>query len=422
MSIHPTFAPIAIWTIVGASLLAILFRPRGVAPWVAAVAGALALVLFGLLSPTAAARAIARGDDVYLFLGGMMVLAEIARGAGVFDWIAAGAVRASHGSAFRLFVLIFGACVAVTIVLSNDATAVVLTPAVAAAAARARARPLPYLYACAFVANAASFVLPISNPANLVIFGGALPSLATWIALFALPSLAAILATFGALAIVSRDDLHGSIERPNAVARLSRAGRVASGGIALAASALVVASFRGAALGATTASAALVVFVAVALTDRGAVKSLARDVSWSVIALVAGLFVFVAAIDRTGFLGVARAALLRAGASPPSLGIAAVGLVTAAASNIANNLPIGLLAGFALASTPHARAIASATAIGVDLGPNLSINGSLATLLWLVALRREGIAIDALAFLRIGALVVTPALLLALGALTLVAR
>ena len=47
----------------------------------------------------------------------------------------------------------------------------VLTPAGYAATKHARVGPLPYLFSCAFVANAARFVLPISNPANLVVYG-----------------------------------------------------------------------------------------------------------------------------------------------------------------------------------------------------------------------------------------------------------
>ena len=73
-----------------------------------------------------------------------------------------------------------------TIFLSNDATAVVLTPAVAAAVKTAKVKdPLPYLFVCAFIANAASFVLPISNPANLVIYGSHMPPLLQWLPRFA---------------------------------------------------------------------------------------------------------------------------------------------------------------------------------------------------------------------------------------------
>ena len=61
--------------------------------------------------------------------------------------------------------------------------------------------------------------------------------------------------------------------------------------------------------------------------------------------------------------------------------------------------------------------VTQALLIGIDLGPNLSVTGSLATILWLVALRREGVHVGAWQFLRLGLVVMPPALLLALGGL-----
>ena len=103
-----------------------------------------------------------------------------------------------------------------TVFLSNDATAVVLTPAVFAATQAAKIdKPLPYLFICAFVANAASFVLPISNPANLVVFGGGAHAAADGLAAdFALPSFAAIVVTFAVLRFRLRRDLGGTVGRP----------------------------------------------------------------------------------------------------------------------------------------------------------------------------------------------------------------
>ncbi len=127
----------------------------------------------------------------------MMLLAEIAREEGLFAWLAAVATSHAKGSARRLFLLTYGVGTIVTIFLSNDATAVVLTPAVAAAVNTAKAeQPLPYLLICAFIANAASFVLPISNPANLVIYGSHMPPLLHWLPAYLLPSAVSIAATY----------------------------------------------------------------------------------------------------------------------------------------------------------------------------------------------------------------------------------
>jgi arsenical pump membrane protein len=239
-------AHIAIWSICVLAALAILIRPRGWPEAVWAVAAALLLVTFSLLPWHQALRAVAQGVDVYLFLAGMMLLAELARTEGLFDWLAAVATRAARGSAERLFVLIYLVGTVVTILLSNDATAVVLTPAVYAAARSARAEPLPLLFVCAFIANAASFVLPISNPANLVVFGDHLPALGPWLSRFLLPSVVSILVTFVALWLTQRRALITPIAVHVPLPALAPGGRLAAAAIAATALVLLVANGLGA--------------------------------------------------------------------------------------------------------------------------------------------------------------------------------
>lgn len=201
-----------VWAITGGAILLILAGPGRISPAVWACAGALLVVLCRLISSRDALAAVGRGTDVYLFLTGMMILAELARREGFFDWVAMHAVDAAKGSPQRLFAIVYAVGTLVTIFLSNDATAVVLTPAVLAALKKARARPLSYLLICAFIANAASFVLPISNPANLVVYGLKMPALGAWFRSFGLPSLVSILTTFVALKLCCRKDLEGTIE------------------------------------------------------------------------------------------------------------------------------------------------------------------------------------------------------------------
>src|ERR1700749_3359679 len=165
-----------------------LLRPRGIAEALLIGGCALLLVLTRLLPIDGAVHAIHEGMDVYLFLIGMVLLAETARQEGVFEWVAGIAVSHARGSAARLFLLIYVAGTIVPIFLPNDATAVVLTPAVLAAVQRAKVQLRPYLLICALIANAASFVLPISNPANLVVFDAKMPTLPSWLRIFLQPS------------------------------------------------------------------------------------------------------------------------------------------------------------------------------------------------------------------------------------------
>ena len=401
--------------------LGVVIRPWRLPEYIWAVAGAVLLVALGLLPWQEAVAAVGKGLDVYFFLVGMMLLAEAARQEGLFDWLAAQAVRWSRKSASKLFLIVYGVGIVVTVFLSNDATAVVLTPAVYAATRAARVEPLPYLFVCAFIANAASFVLPISNPANLVVFGAAMPPLLEWLHTFALPSVVSIVATYLLLRFTQRDELAKPVADPELSPQLKTSGKIAAGGIAATAIVLITASGLGTDLGLPTLACGVAVTALVLLLERKPPWPVFADVSWSVIPLVGGLFILVEGLNRTGLLpSLAKQLKVTAAAAPHSTSWAA-GLITAFASNLVNNLPMGLIAATTTqgAQVPHE--VTGAVLIGVDLGPNLSVTGSLATILWLIALRREGEHVGALRFLRIGVVVMPFALVLTLLALSLVA-
>lgn len=404
----------AIWAIAGLATAGVIARPMRWPEWIWAVSGALLLLLLGLIPWQVAVTAIGKGTDVYLFLIGMMLLSETARAEGLFDWVAATAINNARGSPTRLFTLVYVSGIVVTTFLSNDATAVVLTPAVFAAAKKADAEPLPLLFACALIANAASFVLPISNPANLVLYGGHMPPLGQWMTSFALPSVASIVVTFLALRWAERKRLGGTcacdVERPP----LTRGGYAALSAIILTAVLLVVMSALDRQLGLPTAIAGIVAALGVSAMARRSPLILVRDVSWGVLPLVAGLFILVEALDLTGVIAHIAAALQMA-AQGSAWASAAAGSILAFASNLMNNLPAGLIASTAVEQSHPPRLLIDCLLIGVDLGPNLSVTGSLATILWLQVIRREGEDIGFWGFLKVGLIVMPTALAAALA-------
>ncbi|HLH96563.1 MAG TPA: arsenic transporter [Xanthobacteraceae bacterium] len=409
----------ATWAIATLATGGVIVRPWGWPEAIWAVLGAATLVATSLVPWPDAVAAVESGTDVYLFLAGMMLLAESARQHGVFAWLAAIAASYANGSGERLFVLVFAVGTIVTVFLSNDATAVVLTPAVYAVTRAAGAEPLPYLYVCAFIANAASFVLPISNPANLVLFGGQIPPLSSWIARFIGPSLVAIGTTFLVLRLTQRDLLNKPIGVRIQATPLPRAGRMSAWGIAAAVVALLTASASGTRLGLPTFLAGVSTSGIVLLVERRAPWELIRSVGWGVIALVAGLFALVQGLVRTGVIDRIGHVLAAIAEHSPAAASWVAGIFAALACNLTNNLPVGLISGSLVASGSLPGDVHRSLLVGVDLGPNLSITGSLATILWLAALRREGHDVRALDFLRLGAIVTVPSLVAALAALRL---
>ncbi|HEY1903936.1 MAG TPA: arsenic transporter [Terracidiphilus sp.] len=411
-----TLTEILLPLIVVTSIALMLVRPRGIREvyWVGG--GAALLVALRLITLRLAARAIAEGSDVYLFLIGMMLLSELAREHGVFEWLSAAAVRGARGSCLLLFTLVYAAGTAVTIFMSNDATAVVLTPAILAAVRKAKVEPLPYLFACALIANAASFVLPISNPANLVVFHKGMPTLGHWLASFAVPSAVSIVSTYAAMRWIFRKDLRCTIEHEVEAKNLTTDGKLVLGGLAGMVVVLLAASALGRDLGLPTCLAALAITASVSMKAKSNPLRLAREISWETIALVAGLFILVDAVESVGALSLTQAWLAWAERLPSGAGALVVSFAVGVANNLVNNLPLGLIAGGTLEAAHVQGLMPNAVLIGVDLGPNLSVTGSLATILWLLALRREKLHVGFWSFLKVGVVVMPIALLLSVGA------
>lgn len=411
----PAVAHVVLAAIVVISIALMLVRPRNIAEvyWIGA--GVLLLLSLRLMPLSVAGRAAAQGTDVYLFLFGMMLLSELAREQGVFDWISSAAVRASRHSYSRLFLLVYAVGTVVTIFMSNDATAVVLTPAILFAVRRAKVEPLPYLFVCAFIANAASFVLPISNPANLVIFQNQMPPLGRWLLLFAVPSVLSILVTFAVLRWIFRRELRGVIECEAGNHLLSADGKLVVGALCATAVVLLTASALNWDLGLPTCLTAVAVTAVVSAKTRSNPLPLAREISWSTLALVAGLFVMVNAVESIGAVRYTERWLEWADSIAPAAGALVTGFAVGVANNLVNNLPLGLIAGTTLRAIHVKSLLASAVLIGTDLGPNLSITGSLATILWLIALRREKLDVSFWSFFKIGAIVMPVALLCSLA-------
>jgi len=413
--LNPFLAHSLLLLIVTISIVLMLVRPRGIAEvyWIGS--GALLLVALRLMPLQLAGTAIVKGSDVYLFLIGMMLLSELAREHGVFDWVSSLAVRHADGSSKRLFTLVYGAGTLVTIFMSNDATAVVLTPAILTAVRKARVQPLPCLFGCAMIANAASFVLPISNPANLVVFHDGLPPLGKWLVSYGAPSVLSIAATYFVLQRVFAKELRGRIAADGERVHLPGEGKLVLAGLAGMVAVLLTASAFGRDLGLPTCLTALAITAIVSMKAKSSPWKLAKEISWQTLALVAGLFILVDAVESLGALKVTQAWLGWVQGLTPAAGALVTGFAVGAANNLVNNLPLGLIAGATLHASHAGGLIADAVMIGVDLGPNLSVTGSLATILWLLALRKEKLDVSFWRFLKVGAIAMPIALAAAIS-------
>jgi len=406
-----TFQTAVLLLVTAAMVGGMIFRPWGTREWMWAVAAAIAVLVDRAVGPADAWSAVASGANVYAFLVGIIALAELARAARLFDWLALYLLRIAGASRVRLFVLVYALGVVVTAVLSNDTTVIVLTPAVLAMLARTDVDPRPFLFCCAFVANAASLVLPIANPANLLVFGGMLPPLHVWVRWFLLPAIAALAVTLVTLLLLMNREMRPRLRYHDVAIVLAPHERRAGIALLVAVALLLLGSLRGDGVGYVAAGAAVLALSTAALSAPRLGIAVLRRISWQVVPLVAGLFVVVAALDRAGTLAVLRDLLVHAGSSQGTIS-SRLELATelALACNLFNNLPIAVAVGNAFHASNLSPYLARIAMIAIDLGPNLSVTGSLATMLWLITLRRAGYDVSEWSFFRAGIVVLLPAL------------
>ncbi len=386
-------------------------RPRGWPEAVVAIPAAVALVAAGALPGAAAAAELRRLGPVVLFLAAVLVLAGLCDKAGLFracgEWMA----RLSGGSAERLLVMVFAVAAMTTPVLSLDATVVLLTPVVFATAARVGARPRPHVYACTHLANSASVLLPVSNLTNLLAFAASGLGFGRFAALMTLPWLVVIAVEYAVFRWYFAADLgagaRGLPAGPGAdvpVFALAVLGGTLAGFAVTSAAGLSPAwsAFGGAAVLAARSLAGRMVTVA------DVVRSAA--VPFGVFVLALG--VIVTAVVGNG-LGGAVASFV-----PQGPGLAAVlarAAIAAVLANLINHLPAVLVL-LPLAAPSGAGAVL-AVLLGVNIGPNLTYTGSLATMLWRRVMHQHGPGPSLREFTVLGILAVPAGLALAVLAL-----
>jgi len=390
-----------------------VIRPRGWPEAVAAVPAAAGVIAAGALRVHAAISEAERLGPVIGFLAAVLVLARLCDDEGLFRACGAWMARTSAGRPRRLLAQVFVVAAVTTAVLSLDATVVLLTPVVFATAARLKARARPHVYACTHLANSASLLLPVSNLTNLLAFASSGLAFGRFAELMALPWLAVIGVEYAVLRRYFAADLDAGAQ-PAAGEPADKAGlpvfTVTTVVITLAGFAVTSAAGVNPAWAALAGAAVLA--VRALARRRVTVAGLARAADVPFLLFVLSLGIVVRAVTGNG-LGGALGHIVPAGTSLPAL--LAVAALAAVAANLINNLPAVLVL-IPLAAPSGAGAIL-AVLLGVNIGPNMTYTGSLATLLWRRVLHQHGSGPSLREFTGLGMLTVPVGLVVAVLAL-----
>ncbi len=403
------------------TLLGIMTRPFKWNEAMFALAGAALLLVIGLINPLDAATTLLKDWNTFLFFLGMMSLSALAEVAGLFDWLAFQAARLSGNSSRRLFLNTFLLGSLISMLLSNDATALILTPIIYSLVTRLRLPVLPFLFACTFIADTASFLLPVSNPINIIITTRYPLDLLTFLRLLTLPDLLVIAVNIGIFFILYRRQLQGRFDLkrlPSAEESVKHKGyfRYTCIVLGVVAVAYIFASATQFPLSLVALGGAILLLVGALFWQRTTIKHTGQQISWSIFGFIAGMFIVVQAVEGTGLTTQFGQLLLHLSGGT-SFGAVMIGTFGAAlGTNLINNVPMAVVLTSSLNSMQHAplavqQGFIASTIFGSDLGPNLTTVGSLATVLWLLILRQRNLDVSGLDYFKIGILA-TPLMLL----------
>ena len=403
-------SPLTIAVLMG-TILILIVRPRHVNEGFAATLGALAVLALGSATPSDVLRGTEQTAGILVFLLSMMVVVVIAEDAGFFEWSASAAIGLSKGSGHLLYLNLYLLGALVTIFLSLDVTAIIIAPIVCALVRRARLAPLPFVMGCAYVANTASLFLPVSNLTNMLVYSLLHVPFWAFVRWMTIPNLVAMAVNLAVFFVVFRRSIPLRFILPddNCDFKIDRT-RLAIAGFGLGA--VVVGLLVFGALGLALYVPALVGALLMTLfaLARGDITAerLIGGVAWSLPLFVIGMYTIVVAAERAG-MGALWGGVMNAPVGSASFGeLVGIAMATTVGSNLVNNIPMSLvvIAGLGSSNSVAPSLTALVSLIGTNVGPNVTIFGSLATMLVLHAARRNGYWIDPWQYLRIGLLTV----------------
>jgi arsenical pump membrane protein len=352
--------------------------------------GAVVVALaIGAISVATVARGLSSSLDVLAFFAGLLLLAWALRVTGMLDRLLDQMEVWSQNDPGRLLATVALVTVVVTALLSNDAAALVLAPEVLDRLQRRGLSLTPFVLTIAFSANAASALLPISNPVNLLILDRSNIALSTYLAKVTPGATLGVLITVAGCLLLTGRGLPQGRAVPAASSRQSSAHRPRARWVAALIGVLVLTDVGFAVarlpIGPPTLAAGAVATLLV--RSVGGSRQQPRGLGWSILGLVAGFSVLASGLGNSAWLATATGWF--AGAPAWAAGVS-TGLVTAVISGVINNLPAALLVTAGLQAGHQLGTLALPAIVGADLGPNLAPFGSLSTILILGAVRSRG--------------------------------
>ncbi|WP_426116753.1 arsenic transporter [Massilia sp. PWRC2] len=414
-----------------ATLVLVIWQPRGLGIGWSASAGAVVALLAGVIQVSdipVVWHIVWNATGTFV---AVIIISLLLDKAGFFEWAALHVARWGRGNGKRLFVLLVFLGAAVAALFANDGAALILTPIVIAMLRELRfstKATLAYVMAAGFVADTASLPLVVSNLVNIVSADYFNISFARYAAVMVPVNLVSVAATLTALMWFFRNDIPADYDFTKLKLPQDAIHDRATFMTGWWVLGLLLVGFfwlerLGVPISAVAAVGALLLFVVAARGHKIATREVIGNAPWQIVVFSLGMYLVVYGLRNAGLTNYLTNVLNQCatyGVWGAALG---TGFITAILSSIMNNMPTVLVGALSIDATTSQgvvrEAMVYANVIGSDLGPKITPIGSLATLLWLHVLSSKNIEISWGYYFRVGIVLTLPVLLVTLAALAL---
>ncbi|MGB9989843.1 arsenic transporter [Pseudoduganella rhizocola] len=412
-----------------ATLIFVIWQPRGLGIGWSAAAGAIVALLAGVIQTSdipVVWHIVWNATGTFV---AVIIISLLLDKAGFFEWAALHVARWGRGSGKRLFVLLVLLGAAVAALFANDGAALILTPIVIAMLRELRfsnKATLAFVMAAGFIADTSSLPLVVSNLVNIVSADYFDIGFARYAAVMVPVNFVSIAATLGALIWIFGKDIPADydlaqLKRPDGA--IHDRATFLTGWWVLAL--LLVGFFwleqLGVPISVVAAAGAALLLAVAARGHKISTREVLASAPWQVVIFSLGMYLVVYGLRNAGLTDYLTALLNRCadyGVWGAALG---TGFITAILSSIMNNMPTVLVGALSIDATTAQgvvrEAMIYANVIGSDLGPKITPIGSLATLLWLHVLSSKSIEISWSYYFRVGIVLTLPVLFVTLAAL-----
>ena len=378
---------------------------------VAALLGGTAVVVLGIVDQEEAFGAI--DLNVIFLLAGMMTMAAILRRTGFFQWLAIRSVKVAGGEPYRLLIVLSLVCAALSALLDNVTTVVLIAPVTLYIASVLRVSPVPFLISEILASNIGGTATLIGDPPNILIGSAAGLGFAEFLANMAPIALAILVVYVGLTRVLFGRDLRVHDDVREAVLALDEAEVLTEPRLlrlSLSVIGVTIAAFLLAGpLGLEAGTIALLGAAVLLLLSGLEVESVLRDVEWPTLFFFVGLFMLVEAVVHVGIIGALADSLIRLTGGDATVTTLGLLWISGIGSAIIDNIPytatmIPVVQKLGAAGLPI-EPLWWSLALGACLGGNATIVGASANVVVANMARRAGHEISFVAFLRYGLLV-----------------